>query len=100
MVFSYTREPVTLIAYLVIAFLVGNVLAVRHKISGAENDMVMDMPLVYVGSKHILIFAAKNLVRKLLSYMYPCDIASDIANASVRISLLAVLLQWVILSWE
>ena len=64
----FLAQPVTLIPYLVIAFLVGNILTVRHKINRAKYDMVMDMPLVYVGSQYILILAAENLVRKLLSY--------------------------------
>ena len=64
----FLAQPVTLIPYLVIAFLVGNILAVRDKINRAKYDVVMDMPLVYMGSQNILISAAKNLVRKLLSY--------------------------------
>ena len=64
----FFAQPVTFISYLVIAFLVGNILAVRDKINRAKYDVVMDMPLVNMGSQNILIFAAKNLVRKLLSY--------------------------------
>ena len=64
----FLTQPVTLIPYLVIAFLVGNILAVCREIHRTKYDVVMDMPLVYVGSQYILIFTAKNLVRKLLSY--------------------------------
>ena len=64
----FLTQPVTFIAYLIIAFLVGNILAVCRKIDRTKYDVVMDMPLVYVGSKHIFIFSPKNLVRKLLSY--------------------------------
>ena len=64
----FLTQPVALIPYLIIAFLVGNVLAVCRKIDRTKYDVVMDMPLVYMGSQYILIFTAKNLVRKLLSY--------------------------------
>ena len=64
----FPAQPVTLIPYLIIAFLVGNILAVCREIDRTKYDVVMDMPLVYVGSQYILISAAENLVRKLLSY--------------------------------
>ena len=48
-----TMLPTQLIAhipYAVIAALIGIVLVVVNKIDRAKNDVVMDMPLVYVGS--------------------------------------------------
>ena len=64
----FLTQSVTLIAYLIIAFLVGNILAVCREINRTKYDVVMDMPLVDVGSQYILISAAENLIRKLLSY--------------------------------
>ena len=64
----FFAQPATLTPYLIIAFLVGNVLAVCREINRTKYDVVMDMPLVYMGSQYILISAAENLIRKLLSY--------------------------------
>ena len=62
----FFTQPVTLIAYLIIAFLVGNVLAVCRKIDRTKYDVVMDMPLVYVGSKHIFITPVMGLLITVL----------------------------------
>ena len=64
----FFTQPVTFIPYLVIAFLVGDIFTVCGEINRTKNDVVMDMPLVYVRGKHIFIPAAENLVRKLFSY--------------------------------
>ena len=64
----FFAQPVTLIAYLIIAFLVGNILAVCREINRTKYDVVMDMPLVDVGSQYILITPAENLIRKQHSY--------------------------------
>ena len=49
----FLTQPVTLIPYLTIAFLVRNILAVCSKIDRTKYDVVMDMPLVYVDSQHM-----------------------------------------------
>ncbi len=47
----FPAQPVADVAYAVIAPLVGIVLVVVYEIDRAENNVVMDMPLVYVGSQ-------------------------------------------------
>ena len=46
----FPAQPVADVAYAVIAPLVGVVFAVVDEIDRTKNHMVMDMPLVYVGS--------------------------------------------------
>ena len=46
----FPAQPVTDVAYAVIAALVGIVLVVVYEIDRTENNVVMDMPLVYMGS--------------------------------------------------
>ena len=61
----FSAQPVADMADLRIAFAVGNVLLVFRKIHSTENDMVMAMLLVDVGSNDILILAAEDFIGKL-----------------------------------
>lgn len=63
----FPTQTVTLISYLVIALFVGVVLVMIYEINRTKYDVVVNMPLVYVGGYDILIFAAQNLICKLLS---------------------------------
>ena len=45
------------IPYAVIAALIGIVLVVVNKIDRAKNDVIMDMPFVYMGSQNIFMLA-------------------------------------------
>ncbi len=65
-VFGNGNEPVADAANLRIAFAVGNVLLMLCKIHSTENDVIMAMLLVVVGSNDILILAAENFIDKLL----------------------------------
>ena len=44
---------------------VGNVLALVCHIHGAENDVVMQVALVYVGGNHIGVLALQHFIGKL-----------------------------------
>ena len=62
--------PAQLIAhvpYAVVAALIGIVLVVVNEIDCAKNDVVMDMPLVYVGGKDVFVLSLCCCVGKLLS---------------------------------
>ena len=50
-----------------VALAVGNVLALVCHIHGAENDVVMQVALVYVGGNHIGIFTLQHFIGKLPS---------------------------------
>ena len=60
----FPTQPVADAADLRVAFAVGNVLLMLRKIHSTENNMVMAMLLVDVGSNDILILAAKNFICK------------------------------------
>ena len=60
----FPAQPVADAADLRVAFAVGNVLLMLRKIHSTENNMVMAMLLVDVGSNDILILAAKNFICK------------------------------------
>jgi hypothetical protein len=63
--------PAQLIAhvpYTVIAALVGIVLVVVYEIDRAENNVVMDMPLVNVSSQNIFVLTFGYCVGKLPPY--------------------------------
>ena len=61
----FPAEPVAGAAYLMVAPLVGVVMPVIRKADRIENQMVMDVVLVYVGGKDKLVFAAQNLLCEL-----------------------------------
>ena len=65
----FPAQPVADVAYAVIAPLVGIVLAVVDEIDRTKNHMVMDMPLVYVGSQHIFVLPLCYRVGKLPTYL-------------------------------
>ena len=46
----FPAQPITHVPYAVVAAFIGIVLMVVNKIYRTKNDMVMDMPFVYVGS--------------------------------------------------
>lgn len=48
-----------------ITSLVGVVLPIVHKTDRVKNDVVMDMPFVYVGSENKFIFAAQYFICQL-----------------------------------
>ena len=75
----FPAQPVADTADLRVAFAVGNVLLMLCKIHGAENDMIMTMLLVDVGSDDILILAAKDFICKLPSDLVGLRIA-DLAR--------------------
>ena len=53
------------IPYAVIAALIGIVLVVVNKIDRAKNDVIMDMPFVYMGSQNIFMLSFGYCVGKL-----------------------------------
>ena len=61
----FPAQPVADAANLRIAFAVGNVLLMLCKIHSTENDVIMAMLLVDVGSDDILKLAAENFIDKL-----------------------------------
>ena len=61
----FPAQPVADVAYAVIAPLVGIVFAVVYEIDRTKNHMVMDMPLVYVGSQNIFVLPLCYRVGKL-----------------------------------
>ena len=61
----FPAQPVTAVAYAEIAPLVGIVFAVVDEIDRTKNHMVMDMPLVYVGSQNIFVLPLCYRVGKL-----------------------------------
>ncbi len=63
----FLAQPVAHIPYAVIAALVGIVLVVAHKIDRTENDMVMNVSLVYVSGKDVVILPICYRIGKLLS---------------------------------
>ena len=63
----FPAQPVADVAYAVIAPLVGIVFAVVDEIDRTKNHMVMDMPLVYVGSQNIFVLPLCYRVGKLPS---------------------------------
>ena len=65
----FPAQPVADVAYAVIAPLVGIVFAVVDEIDRTKNHMVMDMPLVYVGSQHIFVLPLCYRVGKLTTYL-------------------------------
>ena len=58
---------ITELTQLPIGSFVAPVSMIVHIIYGIEDDVIMTMPLVDVGSNHILILALEPFVRKLLS---------------------------------
>ena len=63
----FFAEPVTCLAHIIVDFLVALVGMMIHKVHGIEDQMIMNMAFVNVGSQHILIFPAKDLICKLLA---------------------------------
>ena len=62
----FPAQPVAHVPYAVIAALIGIVLVVVYKIDRAENDMVMNVSLVYVSGKDVFILPLCYRVGKLL----------------------------------
>ena len=63
----FPTQLVAHIPYAVVAALIGIVLMVVNKVDRAKNDVVMDMPLVYVGGKDVFVLSLCCCVGKLLS---------------------------------
>ncbi len=63
----FPAQPVADVAYAVIGALVGNVLVVVYKVYRTKNDVIMDMPLVYVGGKDVFVLPLCCCVGKLFS---------------------------------
>ena len=61
----FPAQPVTGSPDIGIAAAIGNVLALVHHIHGAKNDVIMQMPLIYVGGDYIGIFPAQHFIGKL-----------------------------------
>ena len=51
----FPAQPVADVAYSVIGALVGNILVVVYKVYRTKNDVVMDMPFIYVSGKDVFI---------------------------------------------
>ena len=58
---------VTELAHFPVGAPVASVSMIVHKVDGIEDDVIMAMPLVYVGSNHILILAFQPFVGELLA---------------------------------
>ena len=63
----FSAQPVIGAPDIGVALAVGNVLALVCHIHRAENDVVMQMALVYVGGYHIGIFPSQHFIGKLPS---------------------------------
>ena len=61
----FIAQSVTRPADKTIAFQIEDILLMLGKIHGTENQVVMNMAFVNMGSQHIFIFTAKNAVGKL-----------------------------------
>ena len=61
----FPAQPVTHVAYAVIAALIGIVLVVVYEVDRAENNVVMNVSFVYVGGKDVFIFSLCYRVGKL-----------------------------------
>lgn len=60
-------SDITHVPYAVVAALIGIVLMVVNKIDRTKNDMVMDMPFIYVGSQDVFMLSLCYCVGKLFS---------------------------------
>ena len=63
----FPAQPVADVAYSVIGALVGNILVVVYKVYRTKNDVVMDMPFIYVSGKDVFILPLCYRVGKLFS---------------------------------
>ena len=62
-----TDKDITYVPYAVVTALIGIVLMVVNKVDRTKNDMVMDMPFVYVGSQDVFMLSLCYRVGKLFS---------------------------------
>lgn len=60
----FPAQPVTGSPDIGIPTAIGSVLALVHHIHGAKNDVIMQMPLIYVGGDYIGIFPAQHFIGK------------------------------------
>ena len=60
-------DTITDSAEFMVAPLIGNILVMISKACGVEDDMVMDMIFVNMGTDHIFIFSFQYFVCKLLT---------------------------------
>ena len=63
----FPAQPDADVAYSVIGALVGNILVVVYKVYRTKNDVVMDMPFIYVSGKDVFILPLCYRVGKLFS---------------------------------
>ena len=61
------KQLITYVPYAVVTALIGIVLMVVNKVDRTKNDMVMDMPFVYVGSQDVFMLSLCYRVGKLFS---------------------------------
>ena len=63
----FPAQLITYVPYAVVTALIGIVLMVVNKVDRTKNDMVMDMPFVYVGSQDVFMLSLCYRVGKLFS---------------------------------